>query len=263
LAGGANRICSCGENIEHCPVWSAVRQEMAYECPGLNYAKAARVTRHLESYGPVASGRLRREYARYWRLALSAIQRVTGADVIVDSSKSSRRRISRPTMLARLCEADLLILHVTRDARAVMWSASRGRNSELRMGLRGPGSPRVARGLAGWVVANVVAEAVQRRHAAGGRVLRYRYEDIARDPTCALVDIERVLGVELDKVRESVRAGQALDAGHGLGGNRFRGQGPVHIREDREWEAGIGLRIRLFGVAVAPLLARYGYRQWI
>ena len=134
-----NERCGCGQPFYSCEFWRAVGDEafggwdnvdvdkMVGFIPYLkrqryapHYALAAKTgvrTRKmntlLEECGPVLE--------RLYR----AIQRVSGAGVIVDSSK----RFSYAVLLSLLPFADLRVVHLVRDSRAVAYSWARSRES--------------------------------------------------------------------------------------------------------------------------------------
>jgi hypothetical protein len=192
------------------------------------------------SDGPAAS-----EY----RIALArlndSIRRVTGARVLVDSSKAPSYALA----LARLEDVELSLVHVVRDSRATAFSR-----------LRDPDP--VGTGLAGsallWDAWNLLTE---RWLAAGPRFLRVRYEDFAMNPRATIERIVEAVG-EAAVDGPVARDGRAvLSRNHSVAGNaaRFRA-GEVQILRDDLWERSLPRRHRVLVTALTwPVLRRYGY----
>ena len=259
------RACGCGEPVRTCPVWGPVVEKafgspMSID-PAALVAEDARVmrTRHLPL---MLASRWTgdRLLSRLHALpdALTAVYRgiqdVTGAELIVDTSKPP----SFGYVLQHLDGIDLRIVHVVRDPRGVAYSWSRtkaladgGERTEM---LRLSPSQSALQwdlwnGAAGWL------------WGGSNRYLRLRYEDLASEPRATLARVMAFAGVSHLEVPFTTSDQVRTTTVHTVAGNADRMRtGPLTVRLDDAWttELPTGSR-RLVSALTAPLLARYGY----
>ena len=188
----------------------------------------------------------------------SAVQETTGADVIVDSSKSP----AFASLLSQVPEIDLRIVHVVRDPRGVVdsWSRSKHWSSgSWQQEMRRRSLPSA---ISGWLGMNLGAEAV--RTALGrDRVPRVRIEDFIAAPSDTLRSLLESAGLPVDPSALPVgRTSLQISNGHSLAGNVDRFEvGSVPLRDSDEWRTQLS-RGRQAGVALlaSPAMVRYGYR---
>jgi hypothetical protein len=185
---------------------------------------------------------------------------VSGADVIVDSSKS----IPYARMLSLLPGLDVRVLHLVRDSRAVANSWMRLKPTPDRtkafMDRRHP-----ALSAWNWVVTNLGAELLLRPHLPYRRV---RYVDLASRP---LETVEQIVRYVAPSVDGSARLPAELPfvdphtvtlaPTHSIKGNPDRlTNGPVPVRLDDRWRREMPPPARRLVTALTwPLLLRYGY----
>jgi len=181
---------------------------------------------------------------------------VTGANVIVDSSKRS----SNAAMLASIPELDPFFLHLVRDPRAVAYSRQRRKmnpDSDVptEMDINTPTNSAMA-----WFGWNVSAEAVVRRQDPR-KVVRVRYEDFASDPAGTVDSILDLLGEGGKILPFKDQRTVHLTGNHTVSGNPARfSQGEIRIREDDAWHTGLPAAARNRVAALTlPLMLRYGY----
>ena len=238
------RTCGCGLPVDECPVWSAVVAKVMAGRSGSAAELAAEVAdaqdllisrRHrLRVIRSAATGAdwpplepVRKVTAQLVR----AVAEVTGARVVVDSSK----RAQDAAVLAGLPDVDLYVLHMVRDPRAVAFSWGR-RDKTIRVaeGTRPMGSRGLLSSVSRWMENGVGAMAL-RPHLPSERWMFLRYEDFATQPRATISRILAFLGedgpepfVDDDTVE--------LHVNHTVAGNpnRFK-VGPVTIRLDDEW----------------------------
>ena len=265
-----NERCGCGQPFYSCEFWRAVGDEafggwgnvdvdkmMAFR----PYLKRRRYTPHfalaaktglrsdkmntlLEECGPVLE--------RLYR----AIRRVSGAGVIVDSSK----RLSYAVLLSLLPFADLRVVHLVRDSRAVAYSWTRRKESPAVAG--GRLMPRLspAQVSRAWSLQNVSYGLL----SGSARLARLRYEDFVNDPTFHLSEtLTRIdLTGEAGRLHDVVRGREiSPSVDHTVSGNpaRFR-TGKIELRPDEEWKVGMrGVDKNVVTALTAPLLLKYGY----
>jgi hypothetical protein len=196
------------------------------------------VRRDLDAYG-VALGRL-----------YGAIRSVSGARVIVDSSKDA----SHGWVLRSMGRSvDLSVLHLVRDSRAVAYSLCERRKFD-------PASGRVwsghglARTIAGWTATNALVGGLRR--SARIPYLRLSYESFCQNPDRALERIAAFIGEDPPPLVG--RAGIAAGTHHQVAGNPVRfTRGRIAIHADDEWRSSMSVSgRRLVTAATWPMLRR-------
>jgi hypothetical protein len=266
-----NQLCGCGEPFAECHFWDAVMREafggrdrvdadhivalrnsverMRYIPQTILPWRTARYARDFQGYGEVVE--------RLYR----AIRQVSGAGVIVDSSKDPRSIYP----LSRFSGIDLHILHLVRDSRAVAFSWSRKR-ARPEVTSRAAYMPQYGPARSGWqwVWHNALIDLARR---VGIPSLLVRYEDLVTQPRGTLVAILKRLGLdEAESAADKAVGGNntvSLSAvSHTVAGNPVRfEQGSVKLVLDREWREKMPRRDRMIVTALTmPLLLRYGYR---
>jgi hypothetical protein len=261
------RRCGCGTALPECPLWTKVFQEAYGTRPPDPYEMVAlqeriarvrntgRLLRGLGGRGGPGAEDARRYQEAMTRL-YDAIAAVTGAQLIVDSSKL-------PSGAASLVGADLrsYLVHMMRDPRAVAYSWQR-RTRQLDQPHRPYMDRHTARESAvNWLAWNLLLERVALRYAYQ---LQLRYEDFVIQPRAT---VERVLALAGMSAQDGPFADDntvQLSGNHSVSGNpsRFR-TGRVEIRPDDAWRTAQSRRDRVVTTAITlPLLRRYGYPLW-
>lgn len=253
-------LCGCGSVVFECPVWSGVLARLSDVDVGevarwqheiVKEHNTVRLLRHragrrwhaLESY----AGVMRRLY--------DALADVTGARVIVDTSK----RPSYAAFLATLGEFDPCYVHLVREPHASAYSW-RSRKYASAQGDREVTRRSALDSTLRWDLLNLGSEAVLRR-AGAERSMRIRYEDFVAAPR-ATVEAARALVNEPSSSSPFVdERTVALGVNHSIAGNPSRFSTGTLVLEDRsEWREGQSRLDRWVTTAVAfPFLQRYGY----
>jgi Sulfotransferase family len=259
------RHCGCGEPLDACPIWGPALEKAATHHGDVNaralVAEDAKVTRTRQLPLLLGSRVVGDQLMR--RLdalpdALTAVyrslQEVTGARVIVDSSKPP----SFGYVLDHLDGIDLRILHLVRDPRAVAYSWTRSKRlvdggARTEMQRLSPLESSLQwdlwNGAAGWL------------WGRSERYLRLRYEDFVADPQHAFERIAAFVG-EPDLQPPFIGPRQVAAATvHAVAGNADRMRtGRIEIRSDDEWERQLPRRTRWLVTALTlPFLVRYRY----
>jgi Sulfotransferase family len=259
--------CGCGVRFSACEFWTAVGAEAfgGWERVDVDRVLALQAaverTRHIPR---LAAPRLAtpfqeqvREYAGHYAAVYRAAARVTGASVVVDSSKHSALA---HCLRWALPADDLRVAHVVRDPRGVAYSwtktvprpESDGTDAMTRYS---PGRSALL-----WTAHNAAFALLAR---CGVAVRRIRYEEFLRDPPAAVRDLAAFAGLDLaGEALPFLAAGHVeLGPGHTAAGNPMRfTTGRIPLRRDDAWMGALpdGQR-RLVGAVCAPLLRRYGY----
>jgi len=259
-----NQRCGCGAAFHDCAFWTSVGDAAFGGWDRVDPAEVLRLKSAVDRnrfvprlLGPRMSASVREQvlsYTGYYSAIYRAARQLTGAEVVVDSSK----HVSLASCLRHDREIDLRLIHAVRDSRGTTYSWSKQvRRPEITD--RVEYMPRYpARASASlWLAHNAMFEALV---ATGVPRLLVRYEDFVRAPAEALdrvathIGLSKSLTVDGDTV--------TLAPQHTVAGNPMRFQtGPVRLRLDDAWRDKLGRRDqRLTTVITAPLLLRYGYR---
>lgn len=223
-AGTPGRRCTCGAPYGDCPVygpWLATaegRAALADRTLLRWVERRAGLPALMQGLTPL---RVARAYRAHMRGLTAQIARATGAEVIIDSSKSARAATGRPLALATLAQHDVRILHLTRDPRSVVGSYCETGSNWVREGHRRARPLDSFRPILGWRHAN--RDALRLGALFGpDRYVHIRYEDLVTRPEAALAQIGRLAGLDLSGLAELMRRGARFEAGHMVGGNRAR-----------------------------------------
>jgi hypothetical protein len=258
--------CGCGEPFSECVFWQSVG-DRAYGGWDAVTARMSdlqpRVVR--QRFVPAlatgwAAATYRRELAEYldtYHRLYRAIAAVSGAEVVVDASKSTAQLFA----LRRIEGLDLRVVNLVRDSRGVAhsWSKAGIRKPQSRQGeAMGTYAPhRLA----------VLWAALQLESAALGAAVphsaRVRYEDLVADPRPTL---ERAMGEVGLPLPEGALAhvgehSVTLSPSHGIAGSRMRfTSGRVDLELDDAWRSTLPAAARRVVTAVTlPQLVGYGY----
>lgn len=253
-----NRRCDCGEPCLECPFWQKVlitafgsapppeiegildlqrRVDRVYRIPALT-------RRTGELPGDLAT------YLRYHEHLYQAIEEVTGASWIVDSSKDP----SFGHVLALSAEIDLAVVHLVRDSRAVAYSWTRDKHDP------GTGKPmsrqHPLRSALEWDIAQWAASRLANRVT---RSLTLRYEDFVAAPEAAVRQVLTLMGAPAAPSFHDNLV--HLTPGHAVSGNPMRFEsGVVTITEDDQWQEGLPASTRRLITSVTwPVLSTHGY----
>jgi hypothetical protein len=259
-----NRSCGCGVPFRECPAWSEIFRDELLAESALDPARIVAWRERFAQTKRLAPILLRgagytrhpnngiRDYMDALERLYRSISQVTGADVIVDSSKWPTYAF----LLDNLESIDLYVLHLVRDPRACAYSWRRTRESEpgVFLDVQGP-----VYSTSFWVVWNPAI-----RHLFADREGRYmllRYEDFAARPRESIHEVLRFVGADAATSPFVSDDTVAIATTHTIEGNATRfARGRIVIRPDLEWQATMPWRSRAVVTAMTwPLLWRYGY----
>ena len=265
-----NERCGCGRRFYSCAFWRAVGEEAFGGWDNVDvdkmvalrpYLKRLRYTPH---YALAAKTNVRtrkmntllEECDPILEWLYRAIQRVSGAGVIVDSSK----RFSYAVLLSLLPFADLRVVHLVRDSRAVAYSWQRTKESPAVVG--GRLMPRLspAKSSRHWSLQNHSYDLL----SGFAHLTRLRYEDFVNDPTFYLAEtlIRAGFDDEAGSLHDVVHGREiSLSVDHAVSGNPSRFlTGKIELRLDEEWKGKMrGADKNVVTALTAPLLLKYGY----
>ncbi len=258
--------CGCGETFSRCPFW---REVVATAFPPRGEVPVARIAAlrsrvqrgagKLALLSPVRSDAFSRDLARYAAVVqrlLRAVTEVSGARVVVDSSKLP----SHGMVLASLPGVQLHVVHLVRDSRAVAHSWQR---KKLRRHVRGEPEylPRLGPLHSALRYYSGNLPMLRLCAPAGGSYTRLRYEDLVADPAGGLGRILAAAGLARAPVDFLHGHAVSLGINHMVDGNPMRHRaGEMKIRRDAAFETGMApLDRALVTAATLPLRLLYGY----
>jgi len=258
--------CGCGARFSGCTFWKRVGIAAFGGWGNVDVDRVHALrdvverTRHIPRLAsanlPAAQRADVREYAGYYAKVYAAAAEVSGAAVVVDSSKHS----ALAHVLRWADDVDLRVVHVVRDARGVAYSwtktvARPETDGGDEMTRYSPGRSALL-----WNAHNAAFGLLSR---LGVPVRRIRYEQFLTDPRAALRDLAEYAGVPADAADLAFLGDGYADlrVGHSAAGNPMRfSVGRLPMRRDDDWMRSLpsGQR-RLVGAVCAPMLRAYGY----
>ncbi|CAA9349465.1 MAG: hypothetical protein AVDCRST_MAG34-1665 [uncultured Nocardioidaceae bacterium] len=261
-----NRPCGCGDPFRDCVFWSRVGDEAfggwdrldIEAILGVRYRRdrAWGIPRLLLARSRPLDGELRRYVDALERL-MKAIATVSGASVVVDSSKLPMHTL----LLARADGLDVRLLHLVRDSRGVAFSNTKHVLKTVTAG-RPTALPRNGSvgSSARYTVYNGLNDVIARSRMIPA--MRLRYEDLIDDPRGKLLEVARHASGDDHHDVTFLRGDEAVLAeNHLVDGNPVRfTQGPLRLRVDDEWRRRLPTRQRhTISALTYPFLRRYGY----
>ncbi|MGH7558952.1 MAG: sulfotransferase [Gemmatimonadota bacterium] len=261
--------CGCREELQACPFWAEViattmKKIEAREAPaaGAKYADAQALD-GLRPYIPqkfLNDRDLRRwapseDYARTMEALFHSVAEVSGARVLVDSSKS-------PALAKYMWNLSTIVpyvLHMVRDPRGSVFSRQRrkarftGGRIQIRPSTAASDSLR-------WARANLAAHAIRRSKGARGQMF-LPYEEFISHPEPSLRRIVELMGENPATLPLLDGRTALLETNHTVSGNVNRYQtGEVKLRLDDRWVRSMKTRDHLLVTSLTvPLLLKYGY----
>jgi hypothetical protein len=259
-----NWQCGCGAPVVECSYWS----EVIKRAFGTIDEKFARAMLRWQSVfdrphysglmlmpgGTTALKAIARKKP-YWNALTdlhAAAREVAKADFVVDSDKYP----THPVFFAE--RADVHIIHIVRDPRAVFYSWTRAKTAKYRTGALD------TRGLLWgsfvWNILNMASAKL--KDVFPGNYTLVRYEDLMAKPRETLSTILKDLGRPDDQLDFLLDGNQArLQPNHGIGGNPARlNTGAVKLKIDDEWKGAMPLLSRYAATMLCtPHMLRYGY----
>lgn len=258
-------LCACGQRFSGCPFWHAVGEQAFGGWRREDGERVLRLQAEVDRTAcvplvlagrPSGFARALQDYRDVLQRLYSAIADVSGARVVVDSSK----RGSLAFVLRSMPGIDLTVAHVVRDPRGVAHSFSKRVPLPAGVDLAEemPRTPprKVARR---WLTVNALVGSLQ---PLGVPLVRVRYEDLVNNP---LRELRRIAAAEGEPALERLDAlddrGLQVPDTHVVAGGRIRlAEGVLPLRLDDAWRREIDPAARrLVSGLTWPLRAAYGY----
>jgi Sulfotransferase family len=261
-----NRLCECGDDFAHCKFWQEVG-EVAFKGWDIDAQRVLEIKSTLERHRALPQ-LWRREPQRNsdfaWYLEVLArlyegIQRVSGAAVIVDSSKIPPYLFT----LRKVKNLDLRLLHLVRDPRGVVYSwKKRTSRPDVLDGQTYMATYSTYKSVGLWIDYNVMYHLAGR---LGTPRIFFRYEDLIASPREAMAQILKFVNEEVpEEDLDAIGKGSVPVRGsHAIGGNPVRfGTREMVLKLDDTWKRELPTSVRK-GVYAAtwPLARAYGYSE--
>jgi hypothetical protein len=256
------RRCSCGEILIDCPFWSEVmalwdryRGTTSFERFRALQPRYERLRSFpfllKEHRHPSASFRA---YQEATLKLYEAVAKVSGAQVLVDTSKYAMRAAALKTIGG----LDVRFVHLIRDGRGVFWSLKKYDRRRRVWIKRMRSKTKTWLTPFEWLMLNRIAEAVTR----DARFVRIRYEDFVSSPQRNMNEVGGLLGLDFDEVGRGLGEGSPINFGHMVAGNMVRLNGPVSLKLDESWEGELpGFERAYFWTVAGSKARRYGYER--
>ncbi len=263
-----NERCGCGERFDACPFWTQVGKEAFGGWDQLDLDELEALQRQVDRhrYLPAmvmprlagAYGRRMRRYAAVLERVYRAIATVSGAGVVIDSSKNAPHAY----LLSHVPGVDLRLVHLVRRSHGVAYSwTKKMRRPEVADAEAYMHRQPAAVTALYWMKDNLLLDLLRLLRVPSHRL---RYESLVSDPRGHAAAMLRHADHRLDDPELGfIGEGHVeLAVNHTVAGNPMRfHQGPLDLRADDQWSRAMPRRQRLVVTAITwPLLLRYGYR---
>ncbi|MEZ5281895.1 MAG: sulfotransferase [Acidimicrobiales bacterium] len=262
-----NELCGCAKPLRDCEFWTRVGEVAFGGWDHLDLDEVIDLQRRVDRNRfvplmvvPQLHPSRARAQARYTSILLDiyrAIREVSGAEVIVDSTK----HVSYAYLLSQIEGIDVRVAHLVRESQGVAYSwAKTVARPEVTAGHDEMPRYSPARTSSKWLSYNLMLHGLRTVRTPRQLV---RYEDVMSDPrgqVASLMEFAGLTPLELDHIGDGwVELGPT----HTVAGNpsRFK-HGRVDLRLDRAWVDEMEPRDkRIVGALTWPLSTAYGYRR--
>jgi len=209
-----NKPCSCGAPFNQCTFWGKVKEKLALSPEALQewaelQHKVEWHTGFLRQCFGLLSACDWERYCEYNRKLLQALREISGAAIIVDSSKYAGRAFA----LSRMNGVDLRVICLTRSPEGLMASFQKPNKDEQR--------PKKPWAVFRYYVFVMISLRVALKRL-GGRTARLRFEDLIADPVAAISEIGEKNEVIVGDVVGKLKRNETFEVGHLVTGNRLR-----------------------------------------
>ena len=258
-----NQLCGCGQPFRKCEFWAEVVKEGFGGFEAIDYVRIEKLRgaaerRFSKGLSLRSESELLAPYEEYFdacRNLYRGIQKISGCEFIIDSSKTT----AHGYILANIPQIDLFTLHLIRDSRAVAYSWRREKiRPEIYWERKLMGQRKIISSAIRWNFQHKLAEKLQ--HSSKGYAL-LRYEDLVSNPKKSLLELFIDLGIEQPSLDFIDGFHANIKTSHTVSGNpvRFTNK-EIKIKPDTEWQHAMANRHKwLVTLITWPLLLKYGY----
>lgn len=259
------QLCGCKKTLYECEIWSKIFKEayghiddefITYMIDLSQKVDKPKFLLKLILKYDKNYNKLRKAYQNELEKLYIAIHKVTGAKLIVDSSKTP----SHGFIINQIESLDVKVLHLIRDLRAVTYSWKKKKirpeitNTQVNMATYSS-----IRSSIWWSGSNIFTEILGRKSK---QVFIRHYESFCEYPQKFIKDIINTYPELQQKELGFIKNKEIyFKQTHTVAGNPSRFKlGNIAIRIDDEWHKNIRKRDKILTTLLAwPLLLRYGY----
>lgn len=261
---GDNELCSCGKPFNDCEYWGKIldkafprgydRKRIQGAVEALNKVRLApqlldsnHLTLSLKQHIKI--------YHDAFSAAYKAVAEISGASVIIDSSKYPMHGM----VVNSMPEVDMATMLLVRDPRAVAHSWQRRRiRPEVHWEKREMPRHSLAYSGLAWNMSNLLTEKINKDQR---KFRLQRYEDFIENPLQTINEIASFALGGAIKAEEEIFNTQP-NTPHTIAGNPVRiGSEHIKIKPDTEWQKQMSPQKQAIVTAIcAPQMKRFGYR---
>lgn len=257
-----NQSCGCAEKFSNCEFWGNVLKQFELNNTGLSFEELAQLT-SIDSMKKFpgnyfadkffSNNKIQKVFESYDSLYMS-IAEVTGANVIVDSSKS----VPYAYFLAKYSKLDIRFIHMVRDSRAVTFSRQKKKiRKEVTDHVEYMPVVSSWKSSFKWLSNNMLVSKI-----IGNRpCIRIVYESLVSSPCATLCRFSDFLSLPKEKFEKIVSDDNtaSMSIHHTVSGNPSRfNTGIVKIKVDDRWRSEMPFfRKYLVTILTWPLLRKY------
>lgn len=263
-AMGDNELCSCSKPFNECPFWNEVIK-MAFP-KGVDRESLHKIMTRINrvvatpylQYQCLRSKAMQYEldiYNEAFSKAYEAIAQITGAKVIIDSSKYPLHGLA----LEKSPEIDLKVMLLVRDPRAVAYSWERYRiRPEVHWEKKEMPRHNVVRSALAWNASNYLTKLLDNER------LPFRiqkYEDLIQEPLEVLNEIASfALGVQ-SSIGDEIFESSLTLSDHTIAGNPIRlNNRKFQIKPDIQWITNMQpVKKKIVSLICMKQMIKYGY----
>ena len=261
-----NELCGCGQPFRDCPFWQDVRRAAFADEGEPDYDEVAALRSSICTMANIPriamprlrTGRFRKQVERYTELLrrlYCALREVSGARVIVDSSKYPPEAF----LLKSMDGIDLSVVHLVRNSNAVAYAwQKRMVRPDVHWTTAYMNQHHFLKTAVAWNAFNVLISSLKSERVPYRLI---RYEDVIERPRDAVQNIVSLLDIgqpDLDFIEPDA---VVLTGNHTGSGNPSRfNTGRVSLSLDLEWRKRAPAAQRaLVSLVTLPLQWKYGY----
>jgi len=227
--------CTCGMDIDVCPLWSQQIDEVEGWGGMQVYRNKVKTILNRKKYQYVDTGNKvnKDSFCKNQTDIYKFVSEKKDAKVIVDSSKNP----DRVSLISKCDDIKPIIVHLVRDGRGVLWSYKKKYSRTMAFIWK-------------WLAENLKIELIKEQ--TGATSVFVKYSDLCENPKRELSRVLSVVGLDYEDEMQDFRRSDH----HQVGGNRMRLKDSSEIQEDLSWKAHLGV----FDRALFWLIA--GWLQW-
>lgn len=242
-----NRKCSCNENLDKCPFWKPVVEELCRRYDHNELTELNRLCKRVEKHHniPLSFVRRNKKYVSFQEELFKIVKEVHPSHFYLDSSKY----IARALQIQNLKDTAIKYIYVVRDIRGVI--------SSFKKKVQTPKNPIST--VLYYMLINLFGQLfyIFKRNVT----LKVRYEDFINNPGYILGNIETFIDEDLNDLKTKLINKEDFLMPHIVGGNRIKSDKSVRLRSDFIWKSKLTkVEKVLYYILAFPIMALNKYK---